>query len=134
MLQSHPSVTRAYTCVPSTTLLRFGHDYLSPNPDINAVTSALDGPWLHAAGNHDMDTDAKGDADALQTFRRHFGPDTFAREEALATSVLLDDVIHRPGMKPAYTGGFREDQFAFLEAYLPTVQKESSDEPTSELQ
>src|SRR3546814_20247678 len=71
-----------------------------------------------------MDTDAKDDADALQTFRRHFGPDTFAREEALATFVLLDDVIHRPGMKPAYTGGFREDQFAFLEAYLPTVPKE----------
>src|SRR3546814_1116061 len=45
-------------------------------------------------------------------------------EEALATFVLLDDVIHRPGMKPAYIGGFREDQFAFLEAYLPTVPKE----------
>src|SRR3546814_21123731 len=71
-----------------------------------------------------MDTDAKDDADALQTFRRHFGPDTFAREEALAPFVLLDDVIHRPGMKPAYTGGFRHDQFAFLEAYLPTVPKE----------
>src|SRR3546814_20165486 len=27
-------------------------------------------------------------------------------------------------MKPAYIGGFREDQFAFLEAYLPTVPKE----------
>src|SRR3546814_16648276 len=71
-----------------------------------------------------MCTDAKNDADARQTFRRHFGPDTFAREEALATFVLLDDVIHRPGMKPVYIGGFREDQFAFLEAYLPTVPKE----------
>src|SRR3546814_13101424 len=85
----------------------------------DVCSSDLDVPWLHVAGNHDMDTDAKDDADALQTFRRHFGPDTFAREEALATFVLLDDVIHRPGMKPAYTGGFREDQFAFLEAYLP---------------
>src|SRR3546814_15522539 len=27
-------------------------------------------------------------------------------------------------MKPAYIGGFREDQFAFLEAYLPTVPQE----------
>src|SRR3546814_6008905 len=77
-------------------------DDLSLYPDINAVTSSLNVPWLHVAGNHDMDTDAKDDADALQTFRRHFGPDTFAREEALATFVLLDDVIHRPGMKPAY--------------------------------
>src|SRR3546814_4866158 len=89
----------------------------------DVCSSDLDVPWLHVAGNHDMDTDAKDDADALQTFRRHFGPDTFAREEALATFVLLDDVIHRPGMKPAYTGGFREDQFAFR-----------SEEHTSELQ
>src|SRR3546814_7451657 len=71
-----------------------------------------------------MDTDGNDDADALTTFRRHFGPDTCAREEARATFVLLDDVIHRPGMKPAYIGGFREDQFAFLEAYLPTVPEE----------
>ena len=99
-------------------------DDLSLYPDIDAVTASLGVPWLHVAGNHDMDIDAKDDADALQTFRRHFGPDTFAREEARATFVLLDDVIHRPGMKPAYIGGFRDDQFAFLEAYLPTVPKD----------
>src|SRR5690606_15605286 len=74
--------------------------------------------------NHDMDLDAKGDADALQTFRRHFGPDTFAWGEARATFVLLDDVIHQPGAKPAYVGGLRDDQFAFLEAYLPSVPRD----------
>jgi hypothetical protein len=96
-------------------------DDLSLYPGIAAVTASLQVPWLHVAGNHDMDTDAKDDADALQTFRRHFGPDTLAWEEARATFVLLDDVIHQPGAKPAYVGGFRDDQFAFLEAYLPTV-------------
>lgn len=99
-------------------------DDLSLYPEINAVTSSLGVPWLHVAGNHDMDIDAKDDADALQTFRAHFGPDTLAWEEARATFVLLDDVVHRPGMKPAYIGGFRDDQFAFLEAYLPTVPKD----------
>lgn len=99
-------------------------DDLSLYPAIKAVTASLGVPWLHVAGNHDMDLDAKDDADALQTFRHQFGPDTFAREEAQATFVLLDDVIHQPGMKPAYVGGFRDDQFAFLEAYLPTVPKE----------
>ena len=96
-------------------------DDLSLYPGIAAVTASLRVPWLHVAGNHDMDIDAKDDADALQTFRHHFGPDTFAWEETRATFVLLDDVIHRPGAKPAYVGGFRDDQFAFLEAYLPTV-------------
>src|SRR3546814_6697213 len=64
-------------------------DDLSLYPDINAVTSSLNVPWLHVAGNHDMDTDAKDDADALQTFRRHFGPDTLAREDEIAPFVML---------------------------------------------
>src|SRR3546814_11936024 len=74
-------------------------DDLSLYPDINAVTSSLDVPWRHVAGHHDMDTDAKDDTDARRPFRRHFGPATFAREQALAPFVLLDDVIHRPGPK-----------------------------------
>src|SRR3546814_11161746 len=72
-----------------------------------------------------MDTDAKDDADALQTFRRHIGPDTFARGEALAAFVLIADVHNLPGMKPAYYGDFREDPIAFLHAYMPTLPQES---------
>ena len=99
-------------------------DDLSLYPAVNAVTTSLGVPWLHVAGNHDINLDARDDADALQTFRRHFGPDTFAWEEARATFVMLDDVIHQPGEKPSYIGGFRDDQFAFLEAYLPSVPKD----------
>lgn len=36
----------------------------------------------------------------------------------------MDDIIAQPGQKPAYVGGLREDQFAFLEAYLPTIPKD----------
>ncbi|HEU4774729.1 MAG TPA: calcineurin-like phosphoesterase C-terminal domain-containing protein [Lysobacter sp.] len=99
-------------------------DDLSLYPAINARTASLGVPWLHAAGNHDMDLDAARDEDALLTFRRSFGPDTLAWEEPGATFVMLDDVIHLPGQKPAYIGGVREDQFAFLQAYLPTVEKD----------
>ena len=96
-------------------------DDLSLYPALIEATASLGVPWLHAAGNHDLDFDAARDEDSLLTFRRHFGPDTFAWEEPEATFVVLDDVVYRPGASPAYVGGLREDQFAFLGRYLPTV-------------
>lgn len=89
-------------------------------PRMIAATVRLGAPWLHVAGNHDVDAHASTDADALATFHRTFGPDTFAWEEPQADFVLLDDVISMPGHKPAYVGGLRDDQFRFLEHYLPT--------------
>lgn len=100
------------------------HDDLSLYPSLIAATARLGVPWLHVAGNHDLDFDAARDEDSLLTFRHHFGPDTHAWEEPEATFVLLDDVIYQPGRKPAYVGGLREDQFAFLENYLPTAPKD----------
>ncbi len=99
-------------------------DTLSLYPALNAETRRLQTPWLHAPGNHDIDSDAQRDEDALLSFRNVFGPDTFAWEEREATFVVLDDVIYRQGQKPAYIGGFREDQFTFLEAYLPSLPKD----------
>ena len=92
-------------------------------PQVKGATARLGIPWLYAPGNHDIDLEAADDASALRGFHRAIGPDTHARETALATFVVLDDVISAPGQKPSYIGGFREDQFAFLEAYLPTVPK-----------
>jgi hypothetical protein len=53
-------------------------DDLSLYPAMNAVTATLGVPWLHVAGNHDVDTDATRDEDALLTFRNTYGPDTLA--------------------------------------------------------
>lgn len=92
-------------------------------PALDAVTTSMGLPWLHAAGNHDVDAGA-GDADATVTFRRRYGPDTFAWEEPEATFVVLDDVISLPGQRPAYVGGFRADQFAFLERYLAQAPRD----------
>lgn len=99
-------------------------DDLSLYPALNAQTKRLQIPWLHIAGNHDLDFDAPRDEDSLSSFRNVYGPDTFAWEEARAIFIGLDNVIYRPGGKPAYVGGFREDQFGFLEAYLRTVPKD----------
>jgi len=99
------------------------NDDLSLYPAINRATASLGVPWLHAPGNHDLDFDAD-DEQSLLTFRRHFGPDTFAWEEPTATFIVFDDVVYRPGQSPGYIGGLREDQFAFLHAYLAVAPRD----------
>ena len=93
-------------------------------PAVRRTTESLGVPWMYAPGNHDLDL-AAGNADAaLAAFRAAIGPDTQARQAALANVVVLDDVIPLPGQSPAYIGGLREDQFAFLERWLPTLPKD----------
>lgn len=99
-------------------------DDLSLYPAINKITARMDVPWLHAAGNHDQDVDAPNDAHATDTFRATFGPTTWAWEEPQAEFIVLDDVVFRPGEKPNYIGGIRDDQFQFLQAYLPMLPKD----------
>ena len=99
------------------------NDDLSLYPALNHATAKLDIPWLHVPGNHDLDFDAMRDEDSLLTFRATYGPDTFAWEDERAVVVALDDVIYRP-QTGDYIGGLREDQFVFLQAYLPTVPKD----------
>ena len=100
------------------------HDDLSLYPALNRATAQLEVPWLHAPGNHDLDFDAGRDEDSLLSYRHVFGPDTYAWEEPEASFVMLDDVIYRPGQRPAYIGGLREEQFGFLERYLATARKD----------
>ncbi len=96
-------------------------DDLSLLPLVRDATARLGVPWLYAPGNHDMDLDAPDDDSSLLTYRREFGPDTLAWETPQASFILLDDVIHQSGAKPAYVGGLREAQFDFLAAYLATL-------------
>jgi len=100
------------------TLGDIANDDLSLYPALVRATAAAGVPWLHAAGNHDLDPGAIDDASSLATFRRVFGPDTLAWEEREAVFVVLDNVVAQPGQRPAYVGGLREDQFAFLARYL----------------
>ena len=99
-------------------------DHLELYPALKTEDAKLKAPWLHAPGNHDLDFDADGDAHSLDSFRHAFGPDTYAWEEPEAAFIILDDVIWRGGAKSNYIGGLREDQFAFLQAYLATAPKD----------
>ncbi|WP_460457312.1 calcineurin-like phosphoesterase C-terminal domain-containing protein [Arenimonas alkanexedens] len=100
------------------------NDDLALYPALKAATARLRTPWLHAAGNHDLDFDAATDDDSLRSFRQAFGPDTFAWEEVQASFIVLDDVIYLPDQSPAYVGGLREDQFTWLAAYLATLPRD----------
>lgn len=100
------------------------NDDLTLYPHMNRVTARLGMPWLHVPGNHDLDFDAGRDEDSLLSFRNVYGPDSYAWEEPQASFIVLDDVVYRPGQKPAYVGGLREDQFAFLQAYLATLPRD----------
>ncbi len=99
-------------------------DDLDLYPHMNRVTARLGVPWLHVAGNHDLDFDARSDEDSLLTFRRVYGPDTYAWEEPQASFIVLDDVVYRPDARPSYVGGLREGQFDFLRAYLATLPRD----------
>ena len=103
-------------------------DIASDNPSLYPAIKAADAklgiPWLYVPGNHDIDAGAKDDASSLQAFHRAFGEDTFLRRTKLANFIGLDDVVAMPGSKPAYIGGFRADQFAFLQKTLPTLSKD----------
>ena len=116
-----PIVAEAPRTVLGLVLGDVADDDLSLYPDLKQATTRIAIPWLHAAGNHDLDFDAATDGGSLQTFRHHFGPDTLAWEEHEATFLVLDDVVYRPAQRPPYVGGLRDDQFAFVERYLPTV-------------
>lgn len=93
-------------------------------PLLDRQTARLGVPWLHVAGNHDMDASARDDASALDSFGRHYGPDTFAWETPQAAFVLLDDVVRASGQPATYIGGIRDDQFEFLDRYLASAPRD----------
>ncbi|HEY0332403.1 MAG TPA: calcineurin-like phosphoesterase family protein [Stenotrophomonas sp.] len=107
-----------------TTLGDLVNDDLSLYPALNRITRQLGVPWFHVPGNHDLNTDARDDIDSLSSWRAVYGPDTYAVNDSGASFVFLDDVVFQPGTKPGYVGGLREDQFAFLEAYLAALPKD----------
>ncbi len=87
-------------------------------PALNRATARMGVPWLHAPGNHDIDMAATSDDHSLASFQASYGPDSFAWEEDEAAFIVLDNVIWQPGTVPKYIGGFRDEQFSFLENYL----------------
>jgi len=101
-----------------------GNDLDLFNPYIKAVNK-VGIPWYNLLGNHDINFDAKTDKMADETFEAHFGPANYAFNYGKVHFIVLDNILYPdPRNRKGYWGGFREDQFEFLENNLKFVPKD----------
>lgn len=104
-------------------------DDLGLIPRLAEVLGALKVPQWWVQGNHDYDSDADRDADSSDTWRRDYGPATYAFEIGDVLFIGLDNVSYpcgeadnRKGTRPfcveypqkSYNGRFTDDQMAFM--------------------
>ena len=100
-------------------------DDLSLYPALKAPMRSLGMPWLHVAGNHDLDFDADSD----EAFAGELPPRLRPRHLRLGRGRRPDSSCSTtwctcPDKSPIYIGGLREHQFAFLSAYLAGMPRE----------
>lgn len=101
-----------------------GNDLDLFNPYIQAVKK-VGIPWYNLLGNHDINFDAVTDTLSDETYEAHFGPANYAFNYGKVHFLVLDDVIYPdPRDSKGYWGGFREDQFEFIENDLKHVPKD----------
>jgi hypothetical protein len=101
-----------------------GNDLSLHSPYIKAVKK-IGLPWYNLLGNHDLNFDAKVDSLSDETFEANFGPANYALNYGKVHFIVLDDVIYPdPRDGKGYWGGFREDQFKFIENDLKHVSKD----------
>lgn len=103
-------------------------DIVGDNPNLHQpymeVMKEMATTWYNVMGNHDMNHDAKTDKDSDESFEANFGPVNYAFQYGNAHFIILDDIIYtNPKTNNGYIGGFREDQFRFIENYLKLVDK-----------
>ncbi|MBB5711701.1 calcineurin-like phosphoesterase C-terminal domain-containing protein [Sphingomonas xinjiangensis] len=104
-------------------------DDLGLIPRLAEVLGEIKVPQWWVQGNHDYDSDADRDSDASDTWRRLYGPATYAFEVGRVLFIALDNVVYpcgkhdnRNGTRPfcveypqkSYNGRFTDDQMAFI--------------------
>lgn len=104
-------------------------DDLGLIPRLEEVLGALRVPQWWVQGNHDYDSDADRDADSSDSWRRDYGPATYAFEIGDTLFIGLDNVVYPCGAddnragdrqfcaedpRKTYNGRFTDDQMTFL--------------------
>jgi calcineurin-like phosphoesterase family protein len=104
-------------------------DLLDRLLEISAATSLPQ--WL-VIGNHDIDFDARTNADKSDSWRRIYGPNYYAFEMGRVLFVALDNVYYpcgpedaargrencEEGRRPSYNGRLTETQFEWLQGLI----------------
>lgn len=92
---------------------------------LNRATATIGKPWFHVIGNHDMNQDATDYRHADATFRRVYGPSTYAFNHGKAHFIILNNVIYpNPYTSASYVGGLRNDQLEFIRNSLQYVPED----------
>jgi len=94
-------------------------DHLELLPEYEKAVAAMAVPFFQVIGNHDMDYTASGDAQASDTFSRHFGPRYYSFNRGAVHYVALDDVFwHGSG----YIGYLDDEQLTWLAGDLAGIE------------
>lgn len=97
-------------------------DQLNLFEPLNKAVARIGLPWFNVYGNHDMNFDVAEDHLADETFERVYGPANYAFYHGKVLFITLDNVVYPNTFTSAnYIGGYREDQFRFLQNLLATV-------------
>lgn len=102
-------------------------DDLSHYGRYNAVVSQIGIPFYNVPGNHDENYDSPDDRHALETFKRHFGPNYYSFDYGKVHFVVLDDVEYLGRNEkghPRYQGRIGEKQLQWLHNDLAFVAKD----------
>lgn len=104
-------------------------DNLALHPLYAQVNARAGFPWFNVIGNHDLNYDAPDDRDADSSYRRVFGPSTYAFRHGRAHFLVFNNVywlgrtLNDKGAVKAdnYTARLRPEQLQFAAAFLATV-------------
>jgi C terminal of Calcineurin-like phosphoesterase/N terminal of Calcineurin-like phosphoesterase/Calcineurin-like phosphoesterase len=95
-------------------------DDLSLYPRLNRIVGQIGIPWYNIGGNHDLNYEAPNGKYARETFKRTYGPPSYAFEYGGALFLMLDNVDYlgvdaaRPYSAGAYEGRIGERQLTFI--------------------
>ncbi len=102
-------------------------DDLSLYDRLNRIIGTAGIPWYSTGGNHDLNFEAPGRHYSRETFKRVFGPSTYAFAYADAVFLMLDDVEYlgpdpkRPRETAPYIGKLDPDGIDFARNLLAHV-------------
>jgi 3',5'-cyclic AMP phosphodiesterase CpdA len=105
-------------------------DDLSLYPRLNRIIAHLGVPWYNIGGNHDLNFEAPDARYSRETFKRTFGPPSYAFAYGGALFLVLDNVDYRgadatrPYAAGKYEGRIGERQLAFAANVLKETPAE----------